>query len=118
MSQDNFFPHVGVWVHEYLLESVTRKVNDRDTFWCSSWWKHTEAVERLTALWITWEQARNEPETFSAWWRDHLDHHLPILMSSTGPFRYCLRGEHKAAKYAEDKFPVKPFPDGLFDFLS
>ena len=63
MSQDNFFPHVGVWVHEYLLESVNRKVNDRDTFWCSSWWKHAEAVERLTALWITWEQARNEPET-------------------------------------------------------
>ena len=103
MSQGNFFPHVGVWVHEYLLESVNRKVNDRDTFWCSSWWKHTEAVE---------------PETFSAWWRDHLDHHLPILMSSTGPFRYCIRGEHKAAKYAEDKFPMKPFPDGLFDLLS
>ena len=50
-APEYFFPHVGAFVHEWLLLMVNRKVNNRETFWCSQWWTHPEALERLTALW-------------------------------------------------------------------
>ena len=117
-APEYFFPHVGAFVHEWLLLMGNRKVNNRETFWCSQWWTHPEALERLTALWLTWEQARKEPETLSAWWRDHVDHHLPLLMSSSGPFRYCENGQHCAERYEREAFIITPFPEGLFSQMS
>ena len=95
------FPNAGEFVHSWLLQVMNRKVNSRDTFWCAQWWKHPEAVCRLTA-----------------WWRDHMDYHMSVLMSSTGPFRYCEDGEHNASRYSREAFPIQDPPRGVFDLLS
>ena len=58
--------------------------------WCHQWWQHDEAISRLTALWHAWEVLRLQPGTgIGTWYRDHLDHQLPILMGARGPFYQC-----------------------------
>lgn len=111
------FPTAGEFVHSWLLQVVNRKVNSRDTFWCAQWWKHPEAVCRLTALWLSWEAAREDPTSLASWWRDQLDYHMSVLMSSTGPFRYCEDGEHNASRYSREAFPIQDPPRGVFDLL-
>ena len=119
MGEDSgtYFEHVGDFVHKHLVHIVNRKANNRDTFWCPQWWKHPEAMERLTALWLTWEQSREDPAAISVWWRDHLDYHLPVLMSSTGSFRYCETGKHDGSRYEKDALKVEDYPENLFRFL-
>lgn len=52
------------------------------------------------------EALRDQPGTaFGSWYREHLDHHLPILMGPDGPFRDCANGH-----YAPDPLPVSPHP--------
>ena len=58
------FPNAGEFVHSWLLQVMNRKVNSRDTFWCAQWWKHPEAVCRLTALWLSWEASREDRRVF------------------------------------------------------
>ncbi|MBG0741145.1 DUF4913 domain-containing protein [Paeniglutamicibacter antarcticus] len=43
-------------------------------------------MSRLEALWRSWEAARLEPTAMSGWWRDDVDHHMSILMSTEGTF--------------------------------
>jgi hypothetical protein len=63
--------------------------------WCPQWWRHAEAITRLTALWQSWEAMRLQPGTGIAnWLRDHLDHQLPILLGRSGPFAQCSEEEH------------------------
>lgn len=107
--------HVGEFVQEYLLVIINRHINGRDRFWCSQWWKHVEAVERLNTLWISWEQVRLDPTQLGAWWRDMADYHLSVLMSSTGPMRHCKNGFHEQERYERESFPILPYPEGLGD---
>ena len=61
--------------------------------WCAQWWRHAEAITRLTALWQSWEAMRLQPGTgMISWLRDHLDHQLPVLLGRGGPFAACSRG--------------------------
>ena len=66
--------------------------------WCEQWWRHDEAVTRLTALWYGWEQARLQMTGMLPWLRE-LDHQMPILYGDDGPFRNCTTrgelGEHR-----------------------
>ena len=65
------------------------------------WWRHAEAITRLTALWQSWEAMRLQPGTGTAnWLRDHLDHQLPILLGRSGPFAQCSEDEHIAPRIA------------------
>ena len=66
--------------------------------WCPQWWRHAEAITRLTALWQSWEAMRLQPGTGTAnWLRDHLDHQLPVLLGRSGPVRPVLGGRaHRA----------------------
>ncbi len=69
--------------------------------WCQEWYRHTEAVMRLTAMWREWERAVEE-DAMSNWWLDHCDPHMAVLMSrDNGPFMACTEREHR---------PLGPLP--------
>ena len=69
--------------------------------WCGQWWQHGEAISRLTALWHAWEVLRLQPGTgIATWYRDHLDHQLPVLMGQRGPFCQCSETAHREPRQA------------------
>jgi hypothetical protein len=52
----------------------------------------------LEALWRSWEHLRLDPATgVSVWLRDHLDHHMGVLLDADGPFKGCTRGKAQRA---------------------
>jgi len=80
--------------------------------WCAQWWRHAEAITRLTALWHSWEAMRLQPGTgMATWLRDHLDHQLPVLLGRTGPFSMCSENEHIDPRQARTRQP----PPGWWD---
>jgi hypothetical protein len=88
------FEVVEDWVDEYFRPMFIRPLGG-EFRWCPQWWRHAEAVSRLTALWRAWEVFRLEPATGIAdWLRDHLDHQLPILLGPRGPFFQCDQRSH------------------------
>jgi hypothetical protein len=84
-------------VEDFVLQLLSptswRKVDGRSATWCPEWQRHSEAVVRLEALRRSWEHLRRDPTLgMSTWLRDHLDHHLPVLLAPDGPFRECTPG--------------------------
>ncbi|MPY38485.1 DUF4913 domain-containing protein [Streptomyces phyllanthi] len=79
------------WVDDLLLPVYGREVTSSAP-WCPWWDQHPEAVARLHALWLAWQQ-HIDPEAGPAgpavWHRDHLDHTLAQLRSTSGPFAAC-----------------------------
>ncbi|MET4095409.1 DUF4913 domain-containing protein [Arthrobacter sp. UYCu712] len=68
------------FLHEQLLPTYVRDVDDRSAKRCMEWYFHPEAVSRVEALWRAWEHLRLDGVTgISVWWRDRADH-----PSSTG----------------------------------
>src|ERR1700733_3008384 len=99
------FAVVEDWIDEYFLPMFIRPLGG-EFRWCPQWWRHPEAVTRLTALWRAWEVCRLEPATgISDWFRDHLDPHLPILLGPRGPFFQCAP---QSGHLAEKTFPTEP----------
>lgn len=97
------------FLREYLLVIYRRSTGGHDRVWCPQWWRHAEAVSRIEALWRSWEHLRLDGTTgLSIWMRDHLDHHMPILLSADGPFKRCADG-HKEI----DRLSVDDAPNGL-----
>ena len=75
---------------------VFRRTLGGEYRWCAQWWRHDEAVSRLKALWHAWEVLRLQPGTgIGTWYREHLDHQLPILMGARGPFYQCSETVHR-----------------------
>lgn len=120
------FPDVEAWVTGHFLPMFRRTLGG-EFRWCAEWWRHAEAISRLTALWRAWETFRIEPATGIAdWYREHLDHHLPILLGPRGPFYQCSEEEHLDARPPRC-IPVPPgwldpglppedgWPDGTWD---
>jgi hypothetical protein len=98
VSERNEFPSLGVFVEDFLSDAYARQVTDTgDSSWCPEWWRHPEALRRLQALWDAYEASRmNGPTGLSIWFRDHADHHMPILLSPRGPFKFCgVRHGHR-----------------------
>lgn len=60
--------------------------------WCQQWYKHPEALNRVLDLYQGWNLIGDTPDDLSlnAWYRFYLDHHLPILLAESGPFRGCV----------------------------
>jgi hypothetical protein len=80
--------------------------------WCAEWWRHAEAITRLTALWHAWEAMRLQPGIgMAGWLRDHLDHQLPALLGRTGPFAMCSEDEHIDPRAAI----TRPAPSGWWE---
>lgn len=105
------FVTVADWVAGYLLPRYRRSRQQR---WCPVWWEHAEAVDRLDALWQSWEALRSEgPTGLAVWWRDFADHHLHVLTDpELGPFHACDtdRGGHRVPP----QFRSDPPPPDLF----
>lgn len=101
-----YYGSVDEFVREFLVPTFRRKISERGNRWDPEWWRHPEAVLRLEALWRSWEHLRLDPATgMSVWLRDHLDHHLAVLMSSGGPF-----GNSETSTRLGDHLPYAPPP--------
>jgi hypothetical protein len=82
------------WVDDHFVLMFHRTLGG-EYRWCGQWWRHAEAISRLTSLWYAWEALRLQGNTgMGIWYRDHLDHQLPILMGARGPFYQCTEHEH------------------------
>jgi hypothetical protein len=89
------YVNTHAWVEDYLAPTYTRPLGG-EWRWCARWDEHAEARTRLEALWRTWEHHRTDPiNGIAIWLHDHLDHHLPILLSSRGPFASCSPTRHE-----------------------
>jgi Domain of unknown function (DUF4913) len=99
------------WVTDHFLPMFRRTLGG-EYRWCAQWWKHDEAVSRLQALWHAWEVLRLKPGTgIGVWYREHLDHQLPILMGARGPFYQCSETAHRESREAA----AVPLPGGQPD---
>ncbi|MCX4093661.1 DUF4913 domain-containing protein [Nocardia sp. alder85J] len=98
------WPSLGEFVTGYLSVVYARQATDTiDTVWCRQWWQHPEALERLTLLWRTREQATTAARV-SSWWLGDCEPHMSALLSVSGPFKYCATG-HKTL--------LRPLPTDL-----
>jgi hypothetical protein len=96
----------------WLLEVYRRSTRGQARVWCPQWWKHPEAVARMDALWRSFEQLRQDPGTgMSVFWRDHVDHHMSVLLDADGPFKGCEEhhSEHPLGPIAQDEPPAVLF---------
>ena len=80
------------WIHEILVPNYLGEPSQQHR-WCAQWWTHPEAVARLHALWMAWQEL-TDPDAGgytgpSLWHRDHLDAALPRLQDIDGPFAGC-----------------------------
>ena len=99
------------WVIDYFLPMFRRTLGG-EYRWCGQWWQHGEAISRLTSLWHAWEVLRLQPGTgIASWYRDHLDHQLPILMGARGPFYQCSESTHRDPREAD----AVPAPEEWWD---
>ncbi|MFE0762884.1 DUF4913 domain-containing protein [Streptomyces smyrnaeus] len=82
---------LATWVHNLLLPVYGREITSSSP-WCQQWSEHPEAVARLHALWLAWQQYTDAEAGLagpSLWHRDHLDPALLHLRAADGPFGAC-----------------------------
>ncbi|MFK0294780.1 DUF4913 domain-containing protein, partial [Streptomyces sp. NPDC090442] len=96
------FATVNEFVTDYLAPTIRRNLEGTELTWCPSWWRHPEALQRLTALWRAWESLRLDAAMgMSVWWLQHCDPHLRALMDpNTGPLSACRPDGHSAYAYS------------------
>ena len=79
------------WVNYLFLPVYGREISTTRP-WCDQWHEHPEAVARLHALWLAWQQFTDVEAGLSGpsiWHRDHLDQALVHLRAPDGPFAAC-----------------------------
>ncbi|MGW3715631.1 DUF4913 domain-containing protein [Streptomyces sp. NPDC005133] len=79
------------WVNYLFLPTYGREISTTRP-WCAQWHEHPEAVARLHALWLAWQQLTDAEAGLtgpSTWHRDHLDQALVHLRAPDGPFAAC-----------------------------
>ncbi|MGA5632531.1 DUF4913 domain-containing protein [Streptomyces lydicamycinicus] len=79
------------WVNHLFLPVYGREISTNRP-WCAQWHEHPEAVARLHALWLAWQQFTDTEAGLSGpstWHRDHLDQALVHLRAPDGPFAAC-----------------------------
>ncbi|WP_380166415.1 DUF4913 domain-containing protein [Jannaschia sp. R86511] len=109
-----YYASVDEFVRLYLRLVYRRRVDGRNRCWAGRWWEYEEAIIRLEALWRAWEHLRLDPATgMSVWWRDHADHHMPVLLDPDGPFSDATEGEENTNRRG-DPLPYVTPPAGLF----
>jgi hypothetical protein len=109
-----YYSSAEAWVTEYFAPMFARSLGGEHR-WCPRWWDHAEAISRLEALWRSWETLRLDPAIgMAVWFRDHLDHQLPILLGSRGPFAKCTAQRHDPPR----PLPVETAPAGYWSGVS
>ena len=99
------------WVIEYFVPMFRRTLGG-EYRWCAQWWRHAEAISRLSALWHAWEVMRLQPGTgMGAWYRDYLDQQIPVLLGARGPFYQCSEDTHREPHEPR----TEPAPEGWWD---
>jgi hypothetical protein len=96
----------------WLLAVYRRSTRGQARVFCPQWWKHPEAVVRMDSLWRAFEQLRQDPGTgLSVFWRDHVDHHMTVLLDADGPFKGCEDGhcEHPLGPLVQQQPPAVLF---------
>lgn len=91
-----------------IAQLLERRPNPSAVHWCARWWAHPEAMSRIYALWLAWEELRFGTGP-SDWWSHHLDRHLWVLTGHDGPFARCRPDEHRPAV----PYPAEPAPAAL-----
>ncbi len=110
-APDPVYGSVQDWVDRHFLLMYRRPLGG-EYRWCAQWWRHAEAITRLTALWQSWEAMRLQPGTgMISWLRDCLDHQIPVLLGRGGPFAACSEDEHIDPRAAQ----ADPPPSGWWD---
>lgn len=88
---------LAAWVHYLFLPVYGREISTTRP-WCQQWYEHPEAVARLHALWLAWQQltdAEAGQTGPSTWHRDHLDQALVHLRAPDGPFAACTTSPNR-----------------------
>ena len=110
-----YYPDVAAFLTEWFAPNYRRYIDDgRTRTWCPEWYEHPEAVARLDAMWMAWEQLRTETAMGSSkWWLDHADRHMAVLLNVNGPFMGCTitRGHNPSSVV----LPLTIPPGGLYD---
>lgn len=97
-------------VHFFLLV-IERKLGP-SRVWCPRWWAHPEAVNRLWALWRSYEAFRAQGgSALTSWWVYHVDSQLPQLLDEHGPFARCRKGHERGLR----PLGHEPVPEGWWD---
>lgn len=86
------------WVHTTVVPLYQRSLSK--VTWCPLWWEHSEAIFRLEVVRRAWEKAvvDEDPAAMSDWALHHLDAHMGVLLSPTGPFSECGYTERRGFK--------------------
>lgn len=108
---------LDLFVEKYIAHTYRREVSRQGTEgkirWCPQWWDHAEAVGRLDALWMAWEQMRlGEGSEMAAWWTQFADPMMAALLDPEGVFKYCSVSDgHRPSMKI---LPTVPAPAGWF----
>jgi hypothetical protein len=98
-----------LWVRYLLLPVYGREVTSTAP-WCTSWWRHQEAVAQLFGLWMAWQELTSPKAGLtgpSVWHRDHLGHVMAALRDPSGPFAGCKAGGHREKESPRmDSYPA------------
>lgn len=95
----------------FLRRIYVRTINGRDTHWSARWWESAEAIYRIDALWRSWEALRLDAALgASSWLRDHMDYHMGVLTSATGPFA----NDDTRHNAKDGPLPHEAPPEGMF----
>lgn len=107
-----YYGSVDEFVREFVCPVYSRKVGEKAPYrWRARWWENTEAVVRLESLWRAWEHLRQDAATgMSVFLRDHMDHHMAVLLSPDGPFR----DSDEKTRVEGEPLPYEAPPEGLF----
>lgn len=101
------------WVDNLLVPTYIREPSPTK-LWCMRWWEHEEALARLHALWLAWQEL-TDPDAGgwtgpSIWHRDHLDPALRELRDPDGPLFRCMANVSKATHRPDVTWSVETFP--------
>lgn len=108
---DLYFANAHDFVTGYLLPSWRHTRSGSK--WCQYWWRHAEALNRLDALWRSFEGHRHgDASGMAVWWRDFADPTMSSLTRTSGTFAQCdpTTGDH----VANPTWKSAPAPAGMF----